>query len=133
MQTSPVLGLVLALGLSFALMAGAGIGPAEFGENPKDSKAKKTLDEVGNQSEIGDDGEDGGVSADVGGDNEPTLVGFAISGGKFIKNAVGAIALLPITLTRLGFPDYFAFPVGGLAQFIGTVGLYKFVRTGVFD
>jgi len=134
MRTSPVLGLVLALGFSFALIAGAGIGPAEFGENPEDSEAKKTLEDIGDEADVGEgEGGGGGVSADVGGDNEPTTVGFAISGGQFIIQAVGAIALLPITLTRLGFPAYFALPAGGLAQFIGTIGIYKFIRSGVLD
>jgi len=140
MQTSPVLGLVLALGFSFALIAGSGIGPAVFGENPEDSKAKKTLEDIGEDADVGCDGSDGdcedgegGVSADVGGDNEPTLVGFAISGGEFIVKAVGAIALLPLTLNRLYLPWYFAAPAGALAQFIGTIGLYKLVRVGAFD
>ena len=130
MRTTPVIGVILSLGVAFALLAGSGIGPAVFGENPEDSKTKKTLEEVGNQSQIGSENEDGGVSADVGGDNEPTLVGFAISGGQFIKTAVGAVALLPQTLTRMGLPDYFSYPVGFLAQIIATVGLFQFLRTG---
>ena len=131
MRTAPVIGVVLALGVSFALLAGSGIGPAVFGESPGDSEAKKTLDEVASDADVGgDDG--GGVSADVGGDNEPTLVGFAISGAQFIVKAVGAVALLPITLTRLGFPSYFAIPAGGLAQIIATIGLFQFLRTGEY-
>jgi len=133
MQTSPTLGLVLALGFSFALMAGSGIGPAVFGENPGDSEARKTLEDIGEEANVSDQGDELGVSADVGGDNEPTLVGFAISGGQFMIKAVGAVALLPLTLTRLGLPSYFALPAGGLAQFIATIGLYKFIRTGVLD
>lgn len=133
MRTSPVIGLVLALGFSFALIAGSGIGPAVFGEDPGSSEAKKTLEDIADESDVGGEGEDSGVSADVTGDNEPTTVGFAISGGQFIIQSVGAIALLPVTLTRLGFPAYFAFPAGGLAQFIGTVGIYKFIRSGVLD
>ena len=133
MRTIPVIGLVLSLGVAFALLAGSGIGPALFGESPGDSETKRTLEDIGEDADVGGEGEGSGVSADVGGDNEPTLVGFAISGGKFIVQTVGAVALLPITLTRLGFPSYFAYPIGGLAQIIATIGLFQFVRTGVFD
>jgi len=133
MRTTPVIGLVLSLGVAFALLAGSGIGPALFGESPGDSETKRTLEDIGDDADVGGEGEGGGVSADVAGDNEPTLVGFAISGGQFIVQIVGAIAFLPTTLLNLGFPDYFATPIGRLAQIIGTIGLFQFVRTGVFD
>jgi len=133
MRTTPVIGLVLSIGVAFALLAGSGIGPAVFGVDSGDSEATKTLEELNESADVGGEGEDSGVSADVAGDNEPTLVGFAISGGQFIVQTVGAVALLPLTLIRLGFPDYFAYPIGGLAQIIATIGLFQFVRTGVFD
>ena len=131
MRTTPVIGVILSLGVAFALLSGSGIGAAVFGENPEESRTAKTLEDVGSDAEIGEnkDGESG-VSADVGGDNEPTLVGFAISGGQFIKTLVGAVAFVPNTLIGLGFPRYFAVPAGALAQIIATVGLFQFLRVG---
>lgn len=129
MQTKGVLGLVLAFGLAFALLSGSGIGAAVFGESPGDAETTRTIEEVSNQSSV-DKEEDGGLGADVTGDNEPTLVGLAISGGKFLAGLVGAVALLPLTLMRLGFPAYFALPVGGIAQIIAFVGLVQFTRLG---
>lgn len=132
MRTTPVIGIILSLGVAFALLAGSGIGPAVFGENPKDAESRSTLEDIGNQSDVGGEAgdESGGVNADVSGDNEPTLVGFALSGGQFIVSAIGAVALFPMTLTRLAFPNWFATPAGFLLQFIATVGLFQFVRTG---
>src|SRR6056297_2293821 len=130
MRTTPVIGLVLSIGVAFALLAGSGIGPAVFGVDSGDSEATKTLEELNEGADVGGEGEDCGVSADVAGDNEPTLVGFAISGGQFIVQTVGAVALLPVTLARLGFPTYFAYPAGGMAQIVATIGLFQFVRTG---
>lgn len=128
MRTAPIIGVVLALAVAFALLAGSGIGASIFGASPADSEAKRTLEDVGEDAQVDEDG--GGVSADVAGDNEPTLVGFAISGGQFIVQLIGAIALLPVTLTRLGFPSYFAVPAGFFAQIVGTIGFYQFLRTG---
>ena len=130
MRTTPVIGVILSLGVAFAMLAGSGIGPAVFGENPENSGEARTLEKVSDNADIGGDGEESGVSADVAGDNEPTLVGFAISGGQFIAQTVGAVAFLPTTLMDLGIPEYFATPIGRLAQIVATAGLFQVVRTG---
>jgi hypothetical protein len=119
----------LAFGLAFALLSGSGIGAAVFGESPGDAETTRTIDDVANQSSV-DESDEGGLQSDVTGDNEPTLVGLAISGGKFLVGLVGAVALLPLTLMNLGFPAYFALPVGGIAQIIAFVGLVQFTRIG---
>jgi hypothetical protein len=127
MQTKSILGLVLAFGVAFSLLAGSGIGAAIFGASPGDAQTSRTLDDVSNDSSVDRDDE-AGLGADVTGDNEPTLVGVAISGGRFAAQLVGAVALLPLTLMRLGFPSYFAIPIGGVAQIIAFIGLVQFVR-----
>lgn len=129
MQTKTILGVVLMFGLAFSLLSGSGIGAAVFGEAPGDAQTARTIDDIATDADVdgGEDG-DGGLSADVAGDNEPTLVGVAISGGQFAAQLVGAVALLPLTLIGLGFPAYFAVPVGGVAQIIAFIGLVQFVR-----
>ena len=128
MRSKSILGVVLAFGVAFSLIAGSGIGAAVFGASPSDAETARTLEDVSGDADVDADSETGGLSADVAGDNEPTLVGVAISGGEFAANLVGAVALLPITLMRLGFPNYFAIPVGGVAQIIAFIGLIQFVR-----
>ena len=126
MNTKNVLGVVLCFGLMFGLLAGSGVGATIFGASPGDAESTRTLKEIGEEASV-DSEEGGGISADVAGDNEPTIVGVAISGGEFVATIVGAVALLPLTLIRLGFPSYFAVPVGGGAQAIATIGLFQFV------
>jgi len=128
MRSKSILGVVLAFGLAFSLIAGSGIGAAVFGATPGDAETARTLEDVSGDATVDADSETGGLSADVAGDNEPTLVGVAISGGQFAASLVGAVALLPVTLMRLGFPSYFAVPVGGVAQIIAFIGLIQFVR-----
>jgi len=128
MQSKSVLGVVLAFGVAFAFLAGSGIGPGLFGETPGEAGSKTTLEDISGDSEVDEDKDGGGLSADVAGDNEPTLVGVAISGGQFASTLVGAVSLLPLTLMRLGFPVYFAVPLGGLAQIIAFIGLIQFIR-----
>ena len=128
MRSKSVLGVVLAFGVAFALLAGGGIGAAVFGASPGDADTARTLEDISTDASVDTDAEGGGLSADVAGDNEPTLVGVAISGGQFAAQLVGAVALIPVTLIRLGFPRYFAVPVGGVLQVIAFIGLVQFVR-----
>lgn len=127
MRTQSVLGIVLCFGVMFALLAGSGIGGSVFGATPGDADASRTLDDIADDADVDPDSDTGGLSADVSGDNEPSIVGVAISGGQFVVQLVAAVALLPVTLTRLGFPYYFAVPVGGVAQVIAFIGLAQFV------
>jgi len=127
MQTKPIIGVVLAFGVAFALLGGSGIGPAVFGEDP-DAETERVIEDIaeGGDVNVDEDGE-GGLGADIGGDNEPTVTGVIISGGQFAAQLVAAVALLPLTLMRLGFPTYFAVPVGGVAQIIAFIGLVQFI------
>ena len=126
MESKSILGVVLAFGVAFALLSGSGLGAAIFGETPGNADTSRTLDDIASDASV--DREDGdGLAADVGGDNEPTLVGVLISGGQFATSLVGAVTLLPLTLMRLGFPAYFAVPVGAVAQVIAFIGLVQFV------
>jgi len=120
MQTTQVTGAVLAFAVAFALISGSGVGATIFGQTPADSETTRTLDDLSNRATEP-------IGADVAGDNEPTIVGFVLAGGDFIVELVGAVAVLPVTLTRLGFPNYFAVPVGGVAQIIATIGFFQFV------
>ena len=133
MRTKSVVGVVLCFGLAFALLGGSEIGMLIFGEQPGDEPTAETLGDIGNESSVDPDSDNDGLGADVAGDNEPTLVGLGISAGRFVTQLVAAVALLPTTLARLGFPSYFAYPVGFIAQIIAFVGLAQFVRTGVFE
>ena len=133
MRTKSVVGVVLCFGLAFALLGGSEIGMLIFGEQPGDEPTAETLGDIGDESSVDPDSDNDGLAADVAGDNEPTLVGVGISAGRFVAQLVAAVALLPTTLARLGFPSYFAYPVGFIAQIIAFVGLAQFVRTGVFE
>ena len=128
MRSKGAIGVILAFGLAFALMSGSGIGAMVFGENPDDAESSGTLDELIDGADVDEDEDGGGgLSGNIGDDNEPTVTGFVISGAQFIAELVRAVALLPLTLMRLGFPSYFAVPVGGIAQIIAFVGLIQFV------
>ena len=127
MRTKSVVGVVLCFGLAFALLGGSEIGMLIFGEQDGSEPTAETLGDIANESSVDEESDGDGLSADVTGDNEPTLVGLSISAGQFAAQLVASVALLPLTLARLGFPTYFAYPVGGIAQIIAFIGLAQFV------
>jgi len=133
MKTISVVTLVLCFGIAFTMIAGSGVGASVFGESGTDTGNAETLEQIGEEAQPDADREDSAFSSDVRGDNEPTLVGFAISGGQFIVQLVASVALLPATLMRLGFPNYFAVPVGLAAQTVAAVGLFQFVTGRVYE
>lgn len=126
METKTVIGLVLCFGVAFSMLGGSGIGAAIFGESPGDHETTRAIDKIADSAEVDED--DSGLSAEVAGDSEPTLVGVAISGGQFAVQLVAAVALLPLTLMQLGFPSYAAIPLGGIAQIVALIGLVQFIR-----
>ena len=127
MQTKHVLGVVLCFGVAFSMLAGSGVGAAVFGENPEDHETTRAIDDIAEDAAVDEDDE-GGLSAEVAGDSEPTLVGVAISGGQFAVQLVASVALLPLTLMQLGLPGYAAVPIGGMAQIVALIGLVQFIR-----
>lgn len=134
MKTKSVIGVVLCFGVAFAMIGGAPGFAAIFGEDPDDHQTTRALDEIAEDAAVdGDEDDPGGLSAEVAGDSEPTLVGVAISGGQFAASLVGAVALLPVTLMQLGMPGYAAVPLGGMAQIVALIGLVQFIRGTAFE
>lgn len=128
MRTIAAVVFVLALGVSFAIVANSGVGVAIFGQDHED---RGGLGPMENLNETGDDvnvseGEDGSISGDVAGEDEQNIVGFIIDGASFIVGVVASVTLLPLVLIGLGFPTYFALPIGIFVQFVAVVGAVQF-------
>ena len=126
MRTLPVIGFVLAFGVAFAMFSGSGIGTAVFGTDvtQADQGTAEQLEALGEDAGAEGDPE---LAGDVAGDDEPTVIGLALQAGQFGVSLVAAVAVLPNTLINLGFPAWFAVPLGMAAQVIAFIGLAQFV------
>lgn len=128
MNTTEVTGIVLCLGLAFAVLSGSGIGATIFGASPGDAGTTRTLEDLGENTDLTENdptGSAGGIIASVSGGG--TLIGLIISVGRTLVEFGAAVTLLPVTLSRLGFPRYFAYPVGAFAQIIAFIGFAQFL------
>jgi hypothetical protein len=125
MRTIPIVAFVLALGVAFAIISGSGIGASIFGVKEQDAGTQDALNDSTNETQLEED--DGGITGSVLGDNEPTIVGLVLSAGSAVVSVATAVVLLPLVLSNLGFPVYFAAPVGLFAQIVVGIGVFQFV------
>lgn len=119
METTDVIGVVIAFGVAFTLISGSGLGAAVFDEQAPET----TLDTY---SETVEENKEPSFSV-VGALGDLPLIGIIIDFGDIVSTFVGTVAFLPIYLMRLGFPNYFAVPVGTIAQLIATIGIFQVI------
>lgn len=118
MRTTLPLALTVALFISAAFFAGSGFNSIVSG----DRGMQDLREEVDDSAEV-DSGDD--LSAQRGSD-ESSIVGLVVGAGQTLSSVVGLVILLPITLQKLGFPLWFAAPVGSVLEILVIVGFAQF-------
>jgi hypothetical protein len=123
MRTLYPLGAVIALGLVLLLFTGSGFNALVAGD-ANTQGLQDELRDTNNQSDLSNGTVVEG-SRETGG--QGSIVGIAIGGAQKLLRIVQLVALLPRTLIQLGFPVWFAAPVGGVASLIASVGVIQFI------
>lgn len=125
MNTNMVWFIVAVLGMSALMWNMAGMDDVLSGPDPAgDLQSGDELEEKA----PGTPELNGSADSSAG---EGDIVGVIISGGQGITDFIGMLVLLPVELQRLGFPQWFAYPLGRVIQIIGVIGLYQFVTNRV--
>lgn len=126
----PIL-VVAALGTASLIWGLSGFGAVFVDDNSVDAgqSAADQLEGEANSSVASDEGE---FEASARSGNEDNIVGVILSGIQGILGFVTMAALLPVELRRIGFPYYFAYPVGILVQTIVGVGFLQFATGRVY-
>lgn len=108
--------LVVALGASITMFQMAGL-PAILGLGTTDDL--NSGDALQNSSDTLNPNEQGLEGA--ANEQEGSIVGLIIGGGQAIFTFLGVIALLPFEMNKLGFPWWFAFPIGLVLQLMAGI------------
>jgi hypothetical protein len=125
-NTAPML-LVFAIAVSGTMLAMSGFGAVWGAEPPQTQAAQEQL--ANNASEANPN--NGPISGPVSsGDSD--IVGLIANGLGSVTDWVGAVVLLPVTLKKLGFPWWFAAPLGSLAYIITGFGIIEFATNREF-
>lgn len=119
MHTKNVFGVVICLAVTFALISGSGVGAEIFGQETETTG----LDELSEAAEENKDPEFSVVSTIT----QAPFVGAILQFGGMVRTFVSVVGFLPLYLMRLGFPNWFAAPIGVVAQLIASIGLFQVV------
>lgn len=125
MRTLVPIAIVLAFALTAAFFAGSGFNSIVDGGNDMQDLQDNVDDSVNVTR-------DSQVSGDRG-RGESSIVGIVIGSASVIRDLVGLALLLPIKLESIGFPRWFAFPVGSVLEIVLIVGFVQFVTGRVWQ
>lgn len=103
--------LVVALGASITMYQMAGVGAILGLGTTGDLQSDDALANSSDNLNPNDQGLSGAAD-----EQEGSIVGLIIGGGQAIFTFVGAVVLLPFEMNKLGFPWWFALPVGLVLQ-----------------
>lgn len=119
----PIL-FVLALGVAALIWGMSGMGSIYGTQDPvSGSQAGGELEDASNDSAVGGGSFNGSASGET---SDGGIVGIIISGISFIVSFASMVGLLPFELMNLGFPNYFAIPIGLLSQALIGLGIVQF-------
>jgi len=124
MRTTVAVMAVMALGLSGLMLGGAGFADAWGSPAPKTDLAQERLQNSSESVNPTNNPVSGPVSQ-----ADSSTVGLIADGLGSVVDLGAAVVALPITLTNLGFPAWFAYPLGSLAYVITGIGLIEFATS----
>lgn len=113
--------LVISLGAAITMFQMAGL-PAILGLGTTgDLQSDEALQNSSDNLDPNEQGLEGAASQ-----QEGSIVGLIVGGGRAIFTFVGAVVLLPFEMARLGFPWWFAFPAGLVLQIHASIAGIQF-------
>lgn len=121
MRTIAPVMIVLAIGVAGVMIGMSGFGAAWGADSPTTSGAQEKLNESAKNQNPNKGPVSGPVSS---GDSD--IIGLIANGLGSMVDIASAVALLPVTLMNLGFPAYFAVPIGSLAYIIAGIGVIEY-------
>lgn len=121
MRTIAAVLMVLAIGTAGAMLGASGFSQAWGADPPQTTAAQEQV----NNSSYGLNPNKGPVAGPVSA-SDSNIVGLIANGLGSLTDLAGAVVVLPLTLINLGFPAWFALPLGGLAYTIAGVGIIEF-------
>lgn len=117
---APVL-LVFCVAVAGSMVGLAGFGAAWGAEPPQTQAAQDQLETNATEANPNNEPVAGPVSS-----GESDVVGLIADGLGTLTDFAAAVVLLPVTLRELGFPWWFAAPIGSFAYLLAGIGLIEF-------
>lgn len=116
--TYPVM-IVMALGVAGMMWGMSGFG-AMYDSGADDLESADALNQSAEDSSVT------GFGADAGPNQGGNIIGLIFAGLDRLVDIAGLVLLLPMELHNIGFPLWFAVPIGVLCQTIVGIGIFEF-------
>jgi len=116
----PVL-VVLCIGTSGAMLGMSGFADSWGADPPSVESASSQVNGSAENVSPNEGPVEGPVSS-----GDSSIVGLIANGLGSLVDIAGAVIVLPLTLVNLGFPKWFAIPIGTVAEVIVGVGVFEF-------
>lgn len=117
---SYLLVVALALAMASAMLWGSGFADA-VGANQNNDELRSAADDAADKS-----------AAERGAPGGGSIFGLVIFAARQLFNFVTLPLLLPVRLTQIGFPQWFAYPVGIGTQVVLSISIIQFLAGRVF-
>lgn len=128
MRTTFPLAAVLCIAVALLLFSGSGFNAIVSG-----SQSPGPLgDALGEQADASPV-QEGNVSVSRSASDEGSIAGLILGGSQTAFQVFNLLAFLPITMQRLGFPSWFAVPIGSLVYIVVGVGIAQFVSGRIYQ
>ena len=125
-RTTWPVALVLSLGVATLMFQSAGFGAIPGAGEPSAGlePVGESVQERANESAARNEPDAYGGQAS--GSDDP-LINFILHGGGSLLSVLKLVGALPNALINLGFPTWFAYPLGGIVQIVAGIGVIQFV------
>jgi len=128
MRTTFPLAVVLCLGVALLLFSGSGFNAIVSGSQSP-GPLGDALGQQADQSPV----QDGNISVSRSASDEGSVAGLILGGSQSAFQALNLLAFFPQTLQRLGFPTWFALPIGSLVYVVVGIGIAQFVSGRLYQ
>lgn len=118
--------LAISMAMAGLFMVGSGFNAA-VGQEERAPTISDTLEDKANASDAAS------FSSSARSQDDGSVAGFIISGTSGFVNIVSMVALLPLTLRDMGFPQWFSYPVGLGFYLLVTMGVAQFAGGRIFQ
>lgn len=128
MRTTWGVALVLSIGVASLMFSLSGYAGA-YASDPTAGLGPvgEGVQEQANKSAV-----ETGVEGAASGSDEP-LVNFILNGGGALLSTAKLVLALPLALQSLGFPSWFAFPVGSVVTIGTSIGVVQFITGRIYQ
>lgn len=124
MRTKYPILLVVAMATAMMMLSMSGF-TANMQAGQRDSAtAKKNLQATSQNSSVS--------TGQTGAADTTGIFSYIVTAAAQIFSFIKMVTLLPVTLQRLGFPAFFAYPVGLVTQLVASIGLIQFIGARVY-